>query len=1099
MSEEFFLPIFNFMINQMLGDEKSEAAGTQTFAGDDPQTSWGYMDTKHPDQSLCYPNIVYIAFSNKDLGDSDSVPNLSFEVVSKGSIPVQSVFTIQDAPASFDWRGISSCPNGDVYACVYGGGIYKQTGGAGTFTIQDALTKYWRTIASCPNGDVYACASGSIYSGDTGGIYKQTGGTGTFTIQDAPTFQPWWDITSCPNGDVYACVWNGGIYKQTGGTGTFTIQDAPNKSWRAMASCPNGDVYACADSSGGIYKQTGGSGTFTIQDAPTNKPWQAITSCPNGDVYATAYNRGIYKQTGGSGTFTIQDAPTGLDWWPITSCPNGDVYVCADGGGIYKQSGGSGTFTIQNAPNKSWQSMGSCPNGDVYASTWATGIYKGLDVIIVGDENPAWIIAKICTDTKHGAGISVPLSLSDYSNYCAAADFLLSPVYNQQKPLYEHIKDLCSITNSEIVWHDGSVLSIVPYGDTTITGNGVTWVPNVTPIYSLTDDDYICDNDDDPVKIIRLSRADIFNDVKVEFVNRSNDYNVEIAQAKDQTDIEIHGLRADATKQAHQITRSSVAASISQTILQRGLYIRNNYEFTLGWKYCLLEPMDIITITDSRLGLDACPVRVIRISENENGDLTITAEDFPAGVGSTVQYPTQPTGGYVPMNNVDPGNVNTPVIFDAPGILTDSGSEIWGAVSGGINWGGCDIWASLDGISYSIVGRVEGGARHGQTTDILPSHVDPDTVNACKTDLTISRSELLSGTQADADNLVTLCLVGNAELIAYETATLTAEYHYDLTYLRRGAYNSIIAEHPANARFVRLDSGVFHFPRESNIKNGDIVYLKFQSFNIYHGALQSIDALDVYQFVAGNSLSYPSVITGFRASQNDHTIMFSWNYINEKNISTYEIRYAVKGDYVWENGTPIAIVSAGTTAASVYASHGHWTFSIRAKDSAGNYSRESATYDLDVRNDNEVIYASSQAAIGWPGPLSYLVKHWTNVLTPMSQGVAADDGWDTFDKYVPNPYQIGEYEAPEISLGIDTTVNASGIITSTLGPGETVGVADPALLMKWRTIADPYNDYTTWSTGELLLSACFMKLQNDASIGIVRISDFVPTLDVPPF
>ena len=53
------------------------------------------------------------------------------------------------------------------------------------------------------------------------------------------------------------------------------------------------------------------------------------------------------------------------------------------------------------------------------------------------------------------------------------------------------------------------------------------------------------------------------------------------------------------------------------------------FKFKLGWRYCLLEPMDIVLITDATLGLDGAPVRITEIAEDDNGELTVTAEEIP--------------------------------------------------------------------------------------------------------------------------------------------------------------------------------------------------------------------------------------------------------------------------------------------------------------------------------------------------------------------------------------------------------------------------------------------------------------------------------------
>ena len=53
------------------------------------------------------------------------------------------------------------------------------------------------------------------------------------------------------------------------------------------------------------------------------------------------------------------------------------------------------------------------------------------------------------------------------------------------------------------------------------------------------------------------------------------------------------------------------------------------YKFKLGIRYALLEPMDIVLISDRTLGLDSAAVRIIQIEEDGNGELTMTAEEIP--------------------------------------------------------------------------------------------------------------------------------------------------------------------------------------------------------------------------------------------------------------------------------------------------------------------------------------------------------------------------------------------------------------------------------------------------------------------------------------
>ncbi len=75
--------------------------------------------------------------------------------------------------------------------------------------------------------------------------------------------------------------------------------------------------------------------------------------------------------------------------------------------------------------------------------------------------------------------------------------------------------------------------------------------------------------------------------------------------------------------------RATSAAIAAQLLLQRRAYIRNSYKFKLGWRYALLEPMDIVLLTDAALGLVGKAVCITAIEEDDNGELTITADEIP--------------------------------------------------------------------------------------------------------------------------------------------------------------------------------------------------------------------------------------------------------------------------------------------------------------------------------------------------------------------------------------------------------------------------------------------------------------------------------------
>ena len=472
------------------------------------------------------------------------------------------------------------------------------------------------------------------------------------------------------------------------------------------------------------------------------------------------------------------------------------------------------------------------------------------------DADPAEIVPDFLTNTIDGAGFPPALlaDLTAYSDYCVAAGLLISPAFTEQKAAADHLKDILKMTNSQAVPSQG-LLKIIPYADAPVSGNGRTYTPDMTPQYYLTDDDFLSKGDD-PVTGSRITTADAFNHVQIEFVNRNKDYNIEIAEAKDQADIEEKGLRTMDPIQMHHICDPDVAKLVAQIILQRVLYLRNTYKFKLSWNYVLLEPMDLLAITDIGLGLNQTLVRITLIEENSDDELEFTVEEVPNQISTAQTYPVQPATGYITDSTSAPGDTNAPIMFEPPEAICASPArpEIWIAASGRDTWGGCEVWVSANGETYGHVGTLYGKSRHGVLSSSLATGTSPDTTHTAHLDMSISKAALVAGTQQDADTLQTLCYL-NGELLAYQNSVLTSAYHYDLSYLVRGAYGSTIAAHAAGASFVKLDKQVLHFTYPVTLI-GKTVSFKFPAFNQYGKAKQSLADVAVYSYaITGQGLT----------------------------------------------------------------------------------------------------------------------------------------------------------------------------------------------------------------------------------------------------
>lgn len=479
------------------------------------------------------------------------------------------------------------------------------------------------------------------------------------------------------------------------------------------------------------------------------------------------------------------------------------------------------------------------------------------------DVDPSLAAFAVLTDGRYGA-LFPPgrLNLKLWSSYCRAAGLLMSPALTEQLSAAEFLDRMAKLTNTAPIWSAGA-LKMMPFGDSVLTGNGATYTPNLTPVYDLTDAVFLPrSGGGEPVTITPRPMRDAKNHVRIEFLDRANDYNVSIAEAKDQADIDTTGLRSGDVIKAHWICDRAVADRVAQLVLQRALHVRNEFSFKLPWTFALLEPMDLVTITESYLGLAQQPARVISIDEADDGELEVVAEEFPYGVATSSLYGSQAGEGFAANFAAAPGSVAAPVIFEAPAELTTTGLEVYAAARGtDPNWGGCNVWVSLDGVGYQLAGTIYGGARYGALTGpIAGGNLAVQLVGG-------TDAQLVAASAADAAALVSLCYIGGAtpEYLAHEGATLTGPGAYTLSGLVRAAYGTSSNTHAMNDPFVRVDASIGKSGPLGRDMVGKTLYFKFTSFNVYGGAEQALDEVTEYSYA----------ITGYMLDRGPRTVGLS--------------------------------------------------------------------------------------------------------------------------------------------------------------------------------------------------------------------------------
>lgn len=484
------------------------------------------------------------------------------------------------------------------------------------------------------------------------------------------------------------------------------------------------------------------------------------------------------------------------------------------------------------------------------------------------DANPAAIIPDMLTSQQYGMGFNSGWigSLTSYSTYCQALGLFVSPAYIAQRPGTDVLQELTEATNAAVLW-SGGVLNIIPYGDATISGNGATFTPDLTPLYDLGDDDFLPGDGGGPIKISRSTPADAYNRIAVQFKNRANQYNQEIAYAEDQDAIEKYGLKIASTITMDFVCVPSIAKQMTQLALQRLLYKRNTYEFPLNARFPMLEPMDIVTLTDPGLGLAKLPVRIVGIEEIDDG-FQVTAEDLNAGVSQAATYAHDSGVRWTTAIEIPASSPAAPIIFELPGDPSTTGLAVAiaaGAQSGDLAYGGCNVWLSLDGTNYRQEGTIYGSSRYGTLTASLPaSAAGSDTTNTARLSLR-SGGQMLSGSAADVAKGTTLMVCGT-EFFAYQTATLTGTNAYDLTTLNRGLFGSTSGTHAPGATWARADGAIATLADLDLALIGQSIFIKLTAFNIYGQNEQGLSVATAYTYTI---TGWAQALSRFQAALND--------------------------------------------------------------------------------------------------------------------------------------------------------------------------------------------------------------------------------------
>ncbi len=472
------------------------------------------------------------------------------------------------------------------------------------------------------------------------------------------------------------------------------------------------------------------------------------------------------------------------------------------------------------------------------------------------DANPADVVKLILCDKHNGIGLDESYidteSLENFRTYCKACDLLISPTFSDQTKAVDTLKDIFEATNTIYFWSQNK-LKFIPRCDSQIIGEKATYTPDLTPLYDLTADDFIELDDGALITFERANRSETYNHQEVKFLNRANEYNEELAEFKIQTDINRRGLKSSSQKDYSFICTKERAEYVAQILTQESLLGRTTYKFSLDWSFCLLEPGDIVTLTDEYLGLKKMLVRIESVEEQDDYTINFTAKQI-TGAATAAKYETNYDYTRPSIDtNTEAGDTHAPFIYKMP-----ESQSIGIAVCGDsdTNWGGCDVWISLDNLSYEYLGNINAPSRYGQLLTDLSANA-----NSVDVELFDKSLQLLSISDMAAQNNAAPIKIGN-EWLSYQRAELISTGQYRLSNISRGIYGTTPQNHISGDLFVRHDTSNFYYSY-TKADEGKKIYLKLPAKNIFGKAVQDLDICSAYQFTVPVSEDI-SIETGTR-------------------------------------------------------------------------------------------------------------------------------------------------------------------------------------------------------------------------------------------
>lgn len=382
---------------------------------------------------------------------------------------------------------------------------------------------------------------------------------------------------------------------------------------------------------------------------------------------------------------------------------------------------------------------------DVPSTTVGGGIGMTFDLVASGGVISAGAINRYGSGYKTGDKVYPTQGGSSGDAYFIVGTWCMARAHWNANGFYisDAIESAGGLSDTLKRYHDagntaaflsGGLLKLVPYSEVSAVGNGSTYIPPTTPIATLGWDQILLPGSqkpgnslsDDFIATDVKAAVDKYNYVQANWSDRLNSYNNDLLNLQSDAAIALYKRRMESAQDwTFVCIRGAIQWALSCR-LARMLYVDKKITFSLPFTLDFLEPMDVL-VTPTGIA-----VRITKIEESETQELAIEAENFVFAGSSASIYPSQIPDRYQPKQNAaDPGSTYPAFIQrttqQTGGILYQLSVAAAGTSK---NWGGCQIWVSVDGVNYSLVGSINEICSIGILSAALSAVANPDTTAA---------------------------------------------------------------------------------------------------------------------------------------------------------------------------------------------------------------------------------------------------------------------------------------------------------------------------------------------------------------------------------